>query len=67
MDTPSTQSPAFVYRIPTPESFLSKAPDMIAREVECRRDGIEGVFVVLEIPGLDALHHPPLNPEYTIT
>lgn len=37
----------------TPESFLSKDSDMIACEVECRRDGIDGVFVVLDIPGLD--------------
>ncbi len=42
----------------TPESFLSKDSDMIACEVECRRDGIDGVFVVLDIPGLDALRDP---------
>ncbi len=48
----------------TPESFLSKDSDMIACEVECRRDGIDGVFVVLDIPGLDALRDPltpPIN------
>ena len=38
----------------TPEEFLAKDSDMIACEVECRRDGVEGVFVELEIPGLDA-------------
>lgn len=36
----------------TPEEFLARDSDMIACEVECRRDGIEGVFVVLEIAGL---------------
>jgi succinyl-CoA synthetase beta subunit len=35
-----------------PEDFLNKDSDMIACEVECRRDGIEGVFVQLDIPGL---------------
>lgn len=37
----------------TPDAFLSKDSDMIACEVECRRDGIEGVFVELDVPGLD--------------
>ncbi len=37
----------------TPEAFLSKDSDMIAAEVECRRDGIDGLFVELEIPGLE--------------
>lgn len=36
-----------------PQEFLTKDSDMIACEVECRRDGIGGVFVVLDIPGLD--------------
>jgi succinyl-CoA synthetase beta subunit len=36
----------------TPEAFLAKDSDMIACEVDCRRDGIEGVFVELDIPGL---------------
>jgi hypothetical protein len=35
----------------TPEAFLAKDSDMIACEVECRRDGVEGVFVELDIPG----------------
>ena len=34
------------------EEFLAKDSDMIACEVECRRDGVEGVFVALDIPGL---------------
>ena len=34
------------------EEFGSKDSEMIACEVECRRDGVEGVFVELEIPGL---------------
>ena len=34
------------------EDFMSKDSDMIACEVECRRDGIDGVFVELDIPGL---------------
>jgi succinyl-CoA synthetase beta subunit len=37
-----------------PEEFLAKDSDLIACEVECRRDGIGGVFVELEIPSLDA-------------
>jgi succinyl-CoA synthetase beta subunit len=37
----------------TPEAFLAKDSDMIACEVECRRDGIEGVFVELDIHGLE--------------
>ncbi len=28
---------------------------MIACEVECRRDGIEGVFIELDIAGLDGV------------
>jgi succinyl-CoA synthetase beta subunit len=36
-----------------PEEFLAKDSDMIACEIECRRDGIEGVFVHLAVPGLD--------------
>ena len=37
------------------QDFLGKDSDMIACEVECRRDGIDGLFVELDIPGLDAL------------
>lgn len=37
----------------TAQEFLAKDSDMIVCEVECRRDGIDGVFVALEIPGLD--------------
>lgn len=36
----------------TPDEFLARDSDMIACEVECRRDGIGGLFVVLDIPGL---------------
>lgn len=40
--------------VPTPtgtaEEFLTKDSDMIACEVECRRDGIDGVFVELDLP-----------------
>jgi succinyl-CoA synthetase beta subunit len=39
----------------SPEEFAARDSEMIACEVECRRDGIDGVFVVLDIPGLDAL------------
>lgn len=35
-----------------PEELLAKDSDLIACEVECRHDGIEGVFVELEISGL---------------
>ncbi|MCC6677578.1 MAG: acetate--CoA ligase family protein [Phycisphaerales bacterium] len=38
----------------TPDAFLMKDSDMIACEVECRRDGVDGLFVELEIPGLDS-------------
>src|SRR5262249_14321970 len=38
-----------------PDEFATKDSDMIACEVECRRDGVDGPFVELEIPGLDAL------------
>jgi len=38
----------------SPETFASKDSEMIACEVECRRDGIDGLFVELEIAGLDA-------------
>lgn len=37
----------------TAEEFAGKDSEMIACEVECRRDGIEGVFVELRVPGLD--------------
>lgn len=36
-----------------PEEFVNKDSDMIACEVECRRDGIDGVFVQLDMPGLE--------------
>jgi succinyl-CoA synthetase beta subunit len=32
--------------------FVAKDSEMIACEVECRRDGVGGVFVELDIPGL---------------
>jgi succinyl-CoA synthetase beta subunit len=35
-----------------PEEFLMKDSDMIACEVECRRDGVEGLFVALDMPPL---------------
>jgi len=35
-----------------PEEFMSRDSDMIACEVECRRDGVGGVFVELDVPGL---------------
>lgn len=35
-----------------PEALAAKDSDFIAAEVECRRDGVPGLFVVLEIPGL---------------
>jgi len=38
-----------------PDEFLGRDSDMIACEVECRRDGIPGFFVELDIPGLDAM------------
>ena len=34
---------------------------MIACEVECRRDGIDGVFVVLDIPGLEEAEKKTIN------
>ncbi len=34
------------------QEFLAKDSEMIACEVECRRDGVDGFFVVLDIPGL---------------
>lgn len=36
----------------TPEAFLMKDSDMIACEVECRRDGVDGLFVELDMPAL---------------
>lgn len=43
--------------VPTPtmtnEEFLAKDSDMIACEVECRRDGIDGVFVELTMPMIE--------------
>ncbi len=36
----------------SPEEFFGKDSEMIACEVECRRDGIDGLFVELPIPGL---------------
>ena len=37
----------------TPEAFLSKDSEMIACEVECVRDGTVGIYVELEIGGLN--------------
>ena len=43
----------FLYSLTVkPEEFLTKDNDIIGCEVECRRDGIDGVFVDLTIPGL---------------
>lgn len=42
----------------TPDEFMGKDSDMIACEVECRRDGIGSdgaVFVALDIPGLEGV------------
>lgn len=33
--------------------LMAKDSEMIACEVECRRSGIDGVFVELDIPGLE--------------
>jgi succinyl-CoA synthetase beta subunit len=38
-----------------PEELVMKDGEMIACEVECRRAGVEGLFVELDIPGLAAL------------
>lgn len=38
----------------SPEDLLSKDSELIMCEVECRNAGIEGVYMELEIPGLDA-------------
>jgi len=38
-----------------PEELVKKDSELIACEVECRNMGIEGVFVELDIPGLDHL------------
>ncbi|MCG3123765.1 MAG: hypothetical protein GIKADHBN_02186 [Phycisphaerales bacterium] len=40
-----------VLTVADPE-LMAKDSDLIACEVECRRDGIDGLFVVLDIPGL---------------
>jgi succinyl-CoA synthetase beta subunit len=37
----------------TPEALLTKDSDLIAAEVECRRENVPGLFVELDIPGLD--------------
>jgi succinyl-CoA synthetase beta subunit len=37
---------------PRPEDFATKDSELIACEVECRRAGIDGLFVDLDIPGL---------------
>lgn len=34
------------------EELLTKDSDFIACEVECRRDGVDGIFIELDIPGL---------------
>ncbi len=41
-----------------PEVFAAKDADMIACEIECRRDGIGGVFVELDMPTLGATSLP---------
>lgn len=38
-----------------PEDFATKDSELIACEVECRRAGIEAIFVDLEIPGLQTV------------
>ena len=38
---------------PRPEDFATKDSELIACEVECRRAGIDALFVDLTIPGLD--------------
>ena len=40
---------------PRPEDFATKDSELIACEVECRRAGIDAVFVELAIPGLEEL------------
>jgi len=35
-----------------PEDFATKDSELIATEVECRRAGIDAVFVDLDVPGL---------------
>lgn len=35
-----------------PEQFAAKDSELIAAEVECRRDGIDGLYVEVDIPGL---------------
>ncbi|MBX3358796.1 MAG: acetate--CoA ligase family protein [Phycisphaeraceae bacterium] len=37
----------------TAEELLTKDSELIACEVECRRDGIDAVFVDLDLPGLE--------------
>ncbi len=39
----------------TPEELVKKDSELIGCEVECRTMGVEGVFVELDIPGLDHL------------
>ncbi|MEK6700721.1 MAG: ATP-grasp domain-containing protein [Planctomycetota bacterium] len=39
----------------SPTDFMAKDSEMIACEVECRRDGIEGLFVQIDLAGLDAM------------
>ncbi|HNB59987.1 MAG TPA: hypothetical protein PK308_06715, partial [Phycisphaerales bacterium] len=41
-----------------PDAFAAKDSEMIACEVECRRDGIDGFFVHLDIPGLELVTTP---------
>jgi hypothetical protein len=38
-----------------PEELMTKDSEMIACEVECRRDGIDGFFVHLPIAGLETI------------
>ncbi len=41
----------------TTEELATKDSELIMCEVECRNAGVEGVFVVLDIPGLDPHDH----------
>ena len=41
-----------------PDAFAAKDSEMIACEVECRRDGVDGFFVHLDIPGLELVTTP---------
>jgi len=38
---------------PRPEDFAAKDSELIACEVECRRAGVEAIFVDLDVPGMN--------------